>query len=155
VARTIFRRIGGRIIPIRIGSTKVGQAMGYAKQREITAKVGGKTIGSLSAGVPIRGIKKTLKAMDLDVDREFQKKGIGTALFQHLTELAKRAGYTRIKGTQLVSENAAKIRNKFDTDFFRFYQPGNTTKKISFEKAIKSIRKRKDVRAVTKLKGRK
>lgn len=165
MGKVIFRKIGGRIVPIRISSAKMESAMGWQGMRQITAKVNNKLIASMDYGKKIYK-NSVLKIGEVGVDKEFQGVGIGRALYDRLLEIAKRGKFKKIEGTTLISSKAAKIRKDLGSDFY----VGQSKRKITGEKAIEMINKydrqikayntgksfkiprRKDIWAVTRLK---
>lgn len=152
MSKIIFRRIGGRIVPVKISSVKSNAAMGWHKMRNMIAKVEGKVVGSLSFG-PKMYKPKTFKIGEVSVDKAFQKKGIAGQLYKRLHEFAKKAGATKIESTQIISPAALKLRNKFDSSFYSLGK-GNRKRKISYEQAQKILRTKSvsNLRAITKVK---
>jgi ribosomal protein S18 acetylase RimI-like enzyme len=159
MSKTVFRKIGGRIVPIKIGSKVTRNSMGYDMNRRIVAKIDGKAVGDLEFGKPYR-LNKTLRVLNVHVDQAFRGNGIATALYDHLMRLAKRSKkFNQIESTDIIHSAAVKARNKQGAEFFSRTESG-TQRKINFEKAMKLIedpkyytgKNGKAIRALTKIK---
>lgn len=153
MAKTIFRKIGGRVVPIKLGSFKSPSNMGFTDSRVLTAKVGKDLVGYMEVGKRLSNKKQLVVEHVQVIGKEFKSTGIGTAMYQHLLELSKRAKIKEIGSTDIISKNALAIRNKFGSDFFSRTAAG-ALRKITFEKALNIIGdldSPKTIRAITKV----
>jgi GNAT superfamily N-acetyltransferase len=136
MGKTIFRKIGGRIIPIRLTGAPRPPFLSSAAAREMVAKVGDDVIGGIVFAR--KALKPSaIKVKLIDVNSEFQGHGIGTALFERLIKLAKKIKVTEIEGGPLIDPGAVKIRAKFASKFF------TGKKEITAKQAIQIIEKHK------------
>jgi len=117
--KIIFRKIGSRIIPIRISSVKLATGSNFYKERKVTASIleKGKRIFAGSA-ITQHGVRKKVATLkDVKVDPVFQRYGIGTALFEHVKELFGRAGTRFLRSDGIIHPAQVKIRSKYKTKF--------------------------------------
>ena len=116
LGRYLFRKIGGRIVPIRINNIadKISDAnnMGGLRHRKIQA-IGdkGTYMGQLTLTIPKKG--KTATIMDVRVPKQYQKKGISKNLFARATQFLERAKYKFLKSDEIMHPAQVKIRNKY------------------------------------------
>lgn len=115
LGRVIFRRIHGKLIPIRITNTadKVAQASDYGgnKFRQIKAVLpSGETIGKMNLRVPKKGAHA--EVISVNVEKQFKKKGISKNLFSRAVDFLNRAGKKFLRGEDIQHVAQAKIRSK-------------------------------------------
>lgn len=180
----IFRKIGGRVIPIKISNVKdaVSQASSYGgvKYRNIIAKSKGEQIGKMSIQIDKNLKKATVLAVN--VEKKFQKKGISKEMFKKATSFLERLGTRFLRSDDIQHIAQVKIRSKYGrygktfknskgtplrknrTKYVadQFGRYGEETRKISKQQAIDFIKQNKTenstgrlVRATTMLKKRK
>jgi predicted GNAT family acetyltransferase len=112
---TIFRRLGGRIVPIKIGSEKIGRTASTVA-RKITAKIHGEKVGHLLMIAPES--KKHVKLTGALVDPPFRSQGIASAMFEHAAKLFGRAGKKSIRTGGIEHAAQVSIREKYKSRFF-------------------------------------
>src|SRR3990172_11191025 len=115
LGRVIFRKIGGRIVPIRIRNIadKVAQASSYVgvRHRKIIAEAPGKNIiGSLHLTVPLKGKAATIASVE--VRKEFRKRGISKNMFERASQFLGRAKYKFIRSDDIQHVAQVNIRIK-------------------------------------------
>lgn len=120
LGRVIFRKIGGRIIPIKISNVadKIAQAsdMGGSRFRKIIAsseKHG--FMGQLTLRVPPKG--NSAELVDVRVREEFRRRGISKNLFARATDFLKRAGYKFLRSNDIQHPAQIKIRKAFGKSY--------------------------------------
>jgi len=138
VAKTIFRKIGGRIVPIRIGSVRLDTDLMGGKARDVFAKVGDTVLGHARIVVPDEGKFATLDYVR--VNHEFRGKGIGRSLFKHAQELLGRAGKSFLRADKIQHQAQVKIRASAGKSVFIGYGRGQA-KKLSPLEAINEVKK--------------
>lgn len=163
VGRFIFRKIRGRIIRINIKNSAdtVAQASSYAgdKFRKITAEVAEHSddfgrpnvIGSLNLRVPKKGVSAEL--LNVEVAKDFRKKGISKNLFQRAVDFLGRTNMKFLRSEDIQHVAQIKIRRqhgayragtklknraKFTADQFGPY--GEETRRVNFRDAIDIIK---------------
>ena len=158
LGRILFRKIGGRIVPIRIKnvSDPIAGASSYANRfRKITANVKGQQVAALTLSLPKKG--KTATLVDVRVEKEFRRKGISKNLFARAKQFLERANFKFIRSNELLSPAQVKIRNKIGgtykagakrksrTKYFadQFGPYGEQTKRVSRQDAIEIIKQNK------------
>ena len=181
LGRVLFRKIGGRIIPIRISNVAdkisdanhVGNYTGKSNvaHRKIQAILPDKTaIATMNLKIPKKG--KTAEVQNVEVAKAFRRKGISKNLFARATQFLERSGYKFLRSEDLQSPAQVKIRSAFGrykagakgknrTKFFadQFGPYGENTKRISKDDAIAILRgtneKGRQIKATTMLKKKK
>jgi predicted GNAT family acetyltransferase len=116
MAKTIFRRIGGRIIPIRIGSEALGTNAG-ATRRLFSAKPEGSTHPVSLAIVDFPKGKKHAKISAMNVTQKYRKKGIASDMFEQITDFSRRAGKKFVRSSNIEHPAQVKIRSKMRSRF--------------------------------------
>lgn len=110
--KVIFRKIGGRIIPIRVTAQTLG--MGPNKLLSLKAMSGNRTVGQVNA---VQWSKKIGRwEIESDLSRGFRNKGFGTKLYAKMIAMIRKHGGTSVVG---ITTNPAIIgvRKKFNTRF--------------------------------------
>ncbi len=124
LGRVIWRRIGGRVVPIRISNTadKSAQASSYAgtKFRQIVAKVDGQQVGKLTLSIPKKGVSASVE--HVVVEPKFREKGISKNLFARATQMLERIGKKFLRSEDIQAAAQIKIRRKYG----RFKAGGKT-----------------------------
>lgn len=77
----IFRRIRGRLIPIKIKSRDISDKSPWVKTRKYEAKKNGDTVGSISIGYGRKSKSPSVDLISANVNEKFQGKGISSAIF--------------------------------------------------------------------------
>lgn len=115
LGRLMFRKIGGRIIPIRISNIADDVATASVKTdkyRQIVAKLpSGEKIAKMNLQIPRKG--KTATILSVNVEPKFTKKGIAKNLFARATAFLERAGYKFVRSDDLQHPAQAKIRSAY------------------------------------------
>ena len=117
LGRIIWRKIGGRVIPIKISniSDKMSNASsinGKIKYRSIVAKLqNGEQVGKLNLSIPKKGVSASL--LSVNVEKKFQKKGISKNLFHRATEFLSRAGKKFLNSNDIQHAAQIKIRSNY------------------------------------------
>jgi GNAT superfamily N-acetyltransferase len=108
----IFRRIGGRIVPIKIGFQAIADVPGKLKSFDATrlmvATAEGKYAGSAHFRVP-KTHSVTLE--DVRVAREYQRKGISKAMFREAMQTFGKEGKKFIRSNEIQHPAQVKIRS--------------------------------------------
>lgn len=167
MGKFIFRKIGGRIIPIRITNVKdaVAQASSFGtKYRNVVAKLpDGQQVAKMALEIPKKG--KHANVLSVNVEKKFQKKGISKALFQRATEFLERAGLKSLRSNDIQHVAQVKIRSQYGsylrylkngipkiknrTKYFADQFPpfGESTRRITKQQAIDFIKQNKTPRS--------
>lgn len=114
LGRILFRKIGGRIIPIRIknvGDIAANASQIGIKSRKIVAQVGDKIVGTLNLEIPKKGVSATIQSVN--VHPNFRNFGIAKNLFDRAAKFASRIGKKFIRGEEIQHIAQIKIRGKF------------------------------------------
>lgn len=111
---TLFRKIGGRIVPIRISSDKIPHSNPSTRLRNVSARVNGQQVGSLKLD---HASKKFGHIDHVSVKPDYRKMGVGAALFEHAAKLLGKTGRTAIRSSYIEHEAQVKIRSKYRTTF--------------------------------------
>lgn len=162
----IFRRIAGKIIPIRITASPVGaRAIGVTAEKFVhpAIKDAAPKMNSFVgyAHVIVGGPKKTAQMAGLNVTPEWQNRGIGTEIFKAAVEHLKslKHGPKFLRG-DLVNPGMVSIREKVGVSsrYQAFNRAKGTSKLVSATEAKKEIGRYGQgsvhayVRATTKIK---
>jgi len=160
--RVLFRKIKGRIVPIKITNrdiTPPGRSMYASRKREITAWLKDEKVGKLELSVPRKGVSATLD--NVSVGKEFRRRGISKNLFQRAVNFLQRANFKFLRSDELLSPAQVKIRRsqgvyritkadggykrKLRTRFFadQFGPYGEQTRRITSHEAIRIIKENK------------
>ncbi len=114
LGRVLFRKIGGRIVPIKISNVadKAANASSYGdKFRHITAKLpDGEQIAKLNLRLEKKG-KATL--VSVGVEEKFRKRGIAKNLFARATQFLERAGFKFLRSEEIQHGAQVKIRSSY------------------------------------------
>jgi len=114
LGRYIFRKIGGRIVPIKINNIadKIANASSRTdKYRKITATAKGQLLGVLNLQIPKRGKSAIIKSVN--VEKQFRRKGISKNLFARATQFLERAKYKFLRSDEIQHSAQIKIRKKY------------------------------------------
>lgn len=115
LGRIIWRKIGGRIIPIKISNfadKSADSVIGLNKHRKIVATLPtGKQIGKMTIAVPKKGI--SAEVISVNVEKEFQKKGISKNLFHRAASFLERVGKKFLNSGNIQHHAQLKIRHNF------------------------------------------
>jgi predicted GNAT family acetyltransferase len=148
MARVIFRKFGGRVVPIKIKNVKdPGSGLSYPGQRErkiIAETDKGEWVGTLSASFPKKG--KHVDVNDIRVNKEFRRRGIANKMMQRLADFAQRANKDFLRSSDLQSPSMVGIRKKLGKSRFfadQFGPYGEETRRITANKARQIIRENK------------
>lgn len=145
MAKTIFRKIGGRIVPIKIRGEKnpASTSSGYIS-RSIRAKTEDQFVGKLNVGIPKKG--KYIDVESIAVEKKFRRRGIAHQMMKYLEKIAGKSGKRFLRSDDLQSTSMVNIRKKLGkTRFFadQFGPYGEETRRISASQAKKFIRQNK------------
>ena len=180
LGKIMYRRIGGRVVPIRIHNVadQISEAsMPYAKFRKIVAKTDkGEVLGTMSLTIPKKG--KHAQIAGVEVRKEMRKRGISKNLMARAKQFLERAnvGFLRSRDVQHVAQaklrrgmgrykagEKYKSRTKFFTDQAGPF--GEKSRRVSRQEAIDIIKENQTPRStgkqvwtttmLKKLKGRK
>lgn len=113
LGRYLFRKVRGRVIPIKISnvSDKIAEASDYSgsKFRKIIAKTDkGEHVGQLTLRIPKKG--KSADLIDVRVNKEFRRKGISKNLFARASEFLDRSGFKFLRSDDIQAAAQVKIR---------------------------------------------
>jgi ribosomal protein S18 acetylase RimI-like enzyme len=110
----VYRRIGGRIVPITIRSgPRLGAIETVARRADIHVRIGGAHTVLDSMG---RASRAALHG--IGVSPEFRKQGIGTAIFAHaLAYLKKHVPAVKFLHGNVVGASQISVRARFHTKF--------------------------------------
>lgn len=179
LGRVIFRKIKGKVIPIRVNNVAdtVTNSSEFNKKihhRILNAKL---PDGQQVAKMHLQMNRKTKKAtiLDVRVEKDFQKRGISKNLFKRTTDFLEKAGFKFLRGDDIQSAAQVKIRkgygrykagsksknrSKFFGDQFGKFQ--EETRRISSQDAIDYIKQNhtprgtgRQISATTMIKKRK
>ena len=162
--RVIFRKIGGRIVPIKFHNVADKAASTqFVKKRNIiaTSKEFGH-MGKLSLSIPKKGASADIDSVL--VPSEFRKKGISKNLFKRATDFLERTKVKFLRSTDMQHHAQAKIRSgygrykagkkgKSRTKFFadQFGAWGEETRRVPFRDAIGIIKENNSPRSTGRL----
>lgn len=143
MGKFIFRRIGGRIVPIKISGEKAGDT-GHKLIRRIKAdaRIDGDTkrVGTMFLNVPKKGPRATIE--NVDVAAHARKEGIASELFEYAQRLLGRAGKKVVRG-ELLHEAQVKIRARSGKSAFighGFPPHGEGSRKLNAKEAVLAVR---------------
>jgi predicted GNAT family acetyltransferase len=175
LGRIMFRKIGGRIVPIKIlNLPNPKESNNFVKIRNIVAKSDEfGQMGKLTLSIPKKGKSATID--NVMVDKEFRRKGISKNLFKRATDFLERTNKKFLHSTDMQHHAQASIRWKYGsykaggkrknrTKFFadQFGPYGEHTRKVSVRDAIEYIKQNKSpnsngrlITATTMIKRRK
>ena len=145
----IFRRIGGRLVPIKIGSSKAdAELLKLTRRVTATARIDGenKRVGTMFLSVPKFGTRATVQ--NVDVIGEAQKQGIATELFDHAKKLLGRAGKKVMRG-EILHEAQVKIRDKAGKSAFIGLGLGKyqeTAAKLTADQAADALKNMRNIK---------
>jgi predicted GNAT family acetyltransferase len=112
--KILFRKIGGKIIPIRFKNVKdlaAQESMPESKFRKILAEgPSGEIFGSMNLEIPKNKSFAWLESVQ--VEKKVQGKGIAKNLFKKASEFLKRSGVKFLRGSDIQSPAQVKIRAK-------------------------------------------
>ena len=111
LGRFIFRKIGGRVIPIKISNLADEVATASSKTnkyRKIIAKAGEEQVAKLNLEIPKKGKFATI--LDVNVEKKFQKKGISKNLFARAETFLSRIGKKFLRSNEIQHVAQIKIR---------------------------------------------
>lgn len=174
LGRVIFRRIGGRLIPIRISNVADAVATASsqtAKFRKIVAELPDKTrVGVMHLEIPKKG--RAASVVAVNVEKTFRRKGVSKNLFARAQQFLSRAGRKFLRSEDLQHPAQVKIRkalgqgykaggkrkagSRFFADQFGPYQ--EQTKRVTSEEAraiLSKNRSGRQVKVTTKIYKRK
>lgn len=139
MAKTIFRKIGHRIIPIIIGSKSLGENANtkVTTLRRITAHINGEQIGRVDLVVPKIGNRATIAYAA--VEQKFQNSGIGKAMYEHAMKLLSRAKKEFLHSEEIINPAVIKVRSSLGPSKFIAHgvgKNGRSVKILSPEKAV-------------------
>jgi hypothetical protein len=170
LGRVLFRKIGGRIIPIRISNIadKIADSsrVGLLRTRNIIATGPKKEfMGQLTLLTSSRG--KAAYVQDVRVPKEFRRKSISKNLFARATQFLERTGAKFLRSDDLQHPAQIKIRNRYGfykvrtsegkiklknrTRFFadQFGPFKENTRRVSWRDAIEILKRNLDGRQIT------
>ena len=113
LGRVIFRKVNGRIVPIRIHNVadKIAEASTWSKHRKIIAKLpNGEQIAQLNLRLPDKG--KSAELLSVAVEKKFRKKDISKNLFARAKQFLERAGYKFLRSSDIQHVAQVKIRKR-------------------------------------------
>jgi hypothetical protein len=113
LGRLLFRKIKGRIVPIRISNVRdaIAEQHSYGtKYRKIIAESDKEFMGQLTLEIPKKGNKAYVK--DVRVPKEFRRKGISKNLFARAKSFLERYGIGFLRSQDLQHPAQVKIRKK-------------------------------------------
>lgn len=145
----IFRRIGGRIVPIKIVSELV-KDNGLGSKELVTRAISkGKEVGKAGA---LLGNKARAKLTYTGVSDSHRGAGVAHAMFSEIVTKLKKLGYKFLHG-EIHHPAQVAVRSKYAS---RFYDPyggvfGDRFKFVKQVKAADRIKEKGYVMAVTKL----
>lgn len=145
--RVIFRRIKGRLIPLKINH------IFKDKKLTVRARKGLRELGELTAE-KITGRKKTGRLLGVFVKPKARKKRISEKLFKKAANIFKSMGIEFMRGDVMHPAQVA-IRNKFISKFFRRNLKTGKLNRVSVKEAFKITRFKGRVLATTLLKKKK
>ena len=175
IGKIIFRKINGRIVPIRIKNVadKIAQASDAGGSRfrkiiESSEKHG--FMGQLTLRVPPRG--KSAEVVDVRVVEQFRRRGISKNLFARATQFLQKAGYKFLQSTDIQHPAQVKIRKQFGKAYYaggkrkagsRFFADqfgpyGEQTRRITSKDAIDILKNNslgRQIKATTMIKKKK
>lgn len=168
LGRLIWRKIGGRVIPIRIKNVAdtIANASHQSKTvtwRQIKALTPeGQQIAKMTLEVPKKG--KSATVVSVNVEKQFQKKGISKQLFARATQFLDRAGFKFIRSYEIQHVAQAKIRrahgmykagskSKNRTKFFadQFGPYGEETRRVTAKDVVEILKQNKSPRSTGRL----
>ena len=163
----LFRKIGGRIVPIKVSNVKdaIADASSYGiKHRKLVAEAlhpaGKQYLGQMSLQIPVKG--KTAVVQDVRVVEHARKKGISKKLFTEAQQFLGRAGYKFMRSGDIQHPAQVKIRrsvnrykaggklrtsSRFFADQFGRYQ--EETRRVSSIDAINILKNNPSGRQVS------
>lgn len=139
----IFRKIGGRIVPIKISSEKAGVDAGHRLVRRVkaVARIDGDNlrVGTMFMNVPKKGPRATIE--NVDVLGKARKRGISGEMFDYAAKLLGRAGKKVIRG-ELLHPAQVKIRDKMKTALIGHGYPphGEGVRKLNSKEAVLALK---------------
>lgn len=143
MGKTIFRKIGGRIVPIKLSSKQIETGAHFYKERLIQA-AHAKTGELLGKAYVQHGTKKsTARITDITIREKFRGKGIGKALFKHIENLYSRAGFKFLRTQSAITNPIqAAIRASSNSRFLLrgVGQFGEQSKMIGGSEAVKYLK---------------
>jgi hypothetical protein len=112
IVAVIFRKIGGRIVPITIKGVKdaTHDPRMTTLARKIVAKVNGEQIGQMNLLIPKKAA--TSDVVNVAVEKKFRGHGISRALFKYSQKFLGRIGKKFMRSTELQHVAQVKIRQK-------------------------------------------
>lgn len=112
MSKIIFRKIAGKIVPIKIGSQAAITGNTATAARKITAHaIQGKEkvmVGNMNLTIPKKGASATVDSVN--VEKKFQKHGLSRAMFKHAQEFLGRIGKKFMRSYELQHVAQVKIR---------------------------------------------
>lgn len=138
----IFRRIGGRVVRIVIGSEKATHsAPGYAARKIVAVAHDGakETVGQMKLTV---APTKTAFLDNVVVEDGYREQGLSKAMFEHAQKLMGRVNKKFIRSDWILHEAQVKIRQQAGKTSFVLRKEGKdgrlVGKKISGSEALKA-----------------
>jgi len=164
LGRVLFRKIGGRIVPIRISNVadKIADAssIGNKTRKIIATGHKGGFMGQLTLQIPKKGNKAYIQ--DVRVPKEFRRKGISKSLFARATKFLQRANFRFLRSSDLQHPAQVNIRRragvfkagpkrKARSRFFadQFGQFGEDTRRVTSQEAKEILKNNPTGRLIT------
>jgi predicted GNAT family acetyltransferase len=143
VSNFIFRKLGGRIVPIKISSEKAGEtATRLIRRVKAEARMDGATarVGTMFLNVPKTGPRATIE--NVDVVNMARKQGIASEMMDYAAKLLGRAGKKVLRG-ELLHEAQVKIRARLGRTAFighGFPPHGESSRLLNQKEASLAVR---------------
>lgn len=142
MGKFIFRRIGGRIVPIKISSEKASKNTELLVRRvKAEARIDGEThrVGTAFVSTRKTGIRANLE--NVSVRGDAKKQGIGSELYEYAQRLMGRAGKKIIRSDSIEHVAQAKIQARAGkTAFIGGGYPGATNRKLNAKEAQLAVK---------------
>jgi predicted GNAT family acetyltransferase len=149
--RIIFKRIRGRIVPIKIES-RVASEIGDSSKKILTVRASGKRRLFGSMRTDVSPYKRAARVQDTLVNDKVRGAGLSTELFRETLEKLKGMKFKSLAG-EVQHPAQVKIRAKFKSRFYDQYSGphGDRFKLMGAKEAESTVKKKGYIMAVTRI----